>query len=381
MTSKVAIIIPDDAPIALDPHTASAGGHVVVHHMAPGTEFAFAGNSEHPLIVSGQFEEGGLMLVHGRHGRGPDKFWSFNGWDGAGPLMLHQGRQAAASIAEDFRKGVIHDLRVLGGHCPNQTAVICGSGPSLTDFPLEKAREAGWSIFAVNKAVLHVREKGLLDYAVVVDPVVPFDWAGSDNLPGSVICSMVASHVFRSRYKTQYAFSCPEGIWAAKQRETNIGKLSTIEIPDLHWINSGLTATFAAMEVCWHMGFKNIVLTGQDFSCPNWRKDYDTLLPIESMVNNKSGWYVENMKNEKGESIRLVPTSVAMARNACNVRVKAMLLEREGIKVYNTSTQGILNIPRTMPADQVFAEIQKPVTITKENLTPDSPIRLRPLEV
>src|SRR3990170_2771609 len=111
MADKKPIVIPDNAAMALDPQTASVGGHVVVHHMAPGTEFAFAGNPENKLIVSGQFENGGLMLVHGTHGRGPDKFWSFAGWDEAGPLMLQQGRQAAASIAEDFRKGVIHDLR------------------------------------------------------------------------------------------------------------------------------------------------------------------------------------------------------------------------------------------------------------------------------
>lgn len=375
-------IVPKDSVIVLDPATANSGGHVITHHMAPGAKFSFSDNPDHPLVVSGQFENGSLMLVHAAHGRGPEQFWNFRGWEEAGLLMLQQGRQCAASIAEDFRKGVIHDLRELGGSAPHQTAVICGSGPSLTSFPIQKAKDAGCVIFAVNKAVQYVREKGLLDYAVVVDPLVPFDWAADDALPGSVICSMVASYVFRGRFKQQWAFSCPEGVWASKARETQIGKLTQIELPNLHWINSGLTATFAAMEVCWHMGFKNIVLAGQDFACPGWRKDYETVIPVGAMADKASGWYIEMMKNEKGEVVKMMPTSANMARNACNIRVKTMLLEEEGIKVYNASPEGILNLPRTGTAEQVLAEIAKPVEIKEMPPRPEgSPLHFSPLEV
>ncbi|MHB8129440.1 MAG: motility associated factor glycosyltransferase family protein [Mobilitalea sp.] len=156
-------------------------------------------------------------------------------------------------------------------------AIIVAAGPSLKRNieELKKAKGRAY-IFVVDRILDYVLEEGLEpDYIITIDPIKPIEYfTKRTDLKIPLLCELVANWEVLDRHKgKKIIYSC--GPFFAKMYEKLDKK------PPL--LNTGASVATTAFSACIQLGFKRIVLVGQDLA-------YDGEITHAGGVAEKIAW-------------------------------------------------------------------------------------------
>lgn len=344
---KEAIPIPATSKIVLDTRAERPFQAV---HMLPGTVFIDEATPEEPTMAVGPLPGGVCARVPMFHTKPSHPKWATEHLDAKGQSFSALAILNLRAFTEDAS---IENVGTLRDSVKGCSVLLCGSGPSLADIWVNTASASkNWIVIAVNRAILHCRNAGRLDYAVVVDPLVDETFVGDPQGPGSIICSGLVQPGTRNLFNRQFGFHSAESDWAISKSGVELRHRGFL------WLNSGLTAAAIAAEICWLIGADRVVLAGMDFSCPGWMEHFDRSVPDDAMLMRDPNTVPEYCYYPGREGA--VPTTRTMIANAMAFDAKLELLKRDGIDVYDLSRRGVLTSPvPAVPADFGFVTSQE----------------------
>lgn len=229
----------------------------------------------------------------------------------------------------------------------NQIAFIIGNGPSLKSNDLDILKEKGIYCFGTNRINL-IFEKTkwrpncylALDRLIYRDhdPTIPEMMKAQIDL---YIFGEEAYHGLSNHYK------CHDNVLYFK-RKTNSYYLPVNEFsPDaLKYVVDGFTVTYAAMQIAYYMGFKEIYLLGVD--C-NYSKRF---LKNGNIINKEEeNTYFDKRYDTKGSNSGYIDGMLEAYTTAKKFG------DSNNFKIYNASRGGVLDVFERIDLDLLFTRL------------------------
>lgn len=222
----------------------------------------------------------------------------------------------------------------LFGKYKGQTAIICGSGPSLeknsellADRDLEKTK-----VIALNASLTQVADYA--DFYFLIDTDSKLHWYQEYYREYiKLICSPVANPGTRKYWtaKDTYIFDTH---WTYDKAEISEA------YKDCGMVQGVLLCTYSCLNMVYLMGFDRVILIGQDFSFPDESKRY-----ITGAKKDKEplAHKILTVKDIYGNDVQ---TYEYLIREKNAVKAGCKILEDNDIECYNCTEGGILDIDK-----------------------------------
>ena len=172
-------------------------------------------------------------------------------------------------------------------------AIVVAAGPSLRENIDELRRAKGKAyVFVVDRILEYILDSGIEpDFIVTVDPIKPIEYfTKRTDVTVPLLCELVSNWEVLKRHKgRKIIYSCTpffqKMYWSQKK-----------EPP---FLNTGASVATAAFSACVKLGFKRIVLVGQDLA---YDGDLTHAGGIAEKTTTQQDVYVEGINGEKVRS-------------------------------------------------------------------------------
>lgn len=172
-------------------------------------------------------------------------------------------------------------------------AIIVAAGPSVNDNIEELRRAKGRAyIFVVDRILDYILDSGIEpDFIVTIDPIKPLEYfTKREDITAPLLCELASNYEVLNRHKgRKIIYSCNpyfQMMYLSQGKEPPV-------------INTGASVATAAFSACVKLGFKRIVLVGQDLA-------YDGELThaggITEKIASENDIYVDGINGEKVRS-------------------------------------------------------------------------------
>lgn len=172
-------------------------------------------------------------------------------------------------------------------------AIIVAAGPSLKDNIEDLKRAKGKAyIFVVDRSLDYVLNEGLEpDFIVTIDPVKPIEYfTKREDISIPLLCDMVSNWEVLNHHKGKKIFLCCNQYY--KNMYDYIGKKAEI-------FSLGVSVATAGFSTCVKLGFKRIILVGQDLA---YDGEQTHAGGVEEKFDNMNDVFVEGVDGKQVRS-------------------------------------------------------------------------------